>query len=95
MKTLSVLLNILGHIWIGLFAIVFFLGIVGTFIAEPTLYLGWIRVTNMLSPFNIVGWITAFVCLLPGIGFYKASEHFEKKRNTQISDRQTDSLRYS
>lgn len=79
MKALSTLFKILGYVWIGLFAIAFVLGIIGMFVAEPTLYLGWKRVTNTLSPFNVIGWLATFACLLPGIGFYKAGEYFEKR----------------
>lgn len=48
MKTLSILFKVLGHIWMGIFAIVFVLSIIGMFRAEPSLYHGWKRVSETL-----------------------------------------------
>lgn len=79
MKALSKLFKILGHIWMGLFVVVLMLSIIGMFLAEPSLYHGWKRMTETLGPFNIANWIVTLVCILPGIGFYKASEYFERK----------------
>lgn len=81
MKALPVVCKVLGHIWMALFALVFVASIIGMFIAEPTFYLGWKRMTSTLSPFNIANWLVTVVLLLPGIGLYKASDYFEKRRD--------------
>lgn len=82
MRFLSTLCRVLGHIWIGLFALVFVASIVGMFIAEPTFYFGWKRVASTLSPFNIANWLVTVILLLPAIGLYKASEYFKEKEET-------------
>jgi hypothetical protein len=79
MKALPLFFKVLGHIWMALFVIAFIVSIIGMFLAEPSFYHGWKRVTATLSPFNIANWIVTVVCILPGIGFYKASEYFERK----------------
>jgi hypothetical protein len=79
MKSLSVICRVLGHIWMMLFALVFVASIIGIFIAEPTFYHGWKRMTSTLSPFNIANSLVTIVLLLPGIGLYKASEYFQER----------------
>ncbi|RJP74027.1 MAG: hypothetical protein C4532_03270 [Candidatus Abyssobacteria bacterium SURF_17] len=79
MKALAVFFKVLSYIWAGLFAIVFLLSIIGMFLAEPSFYHGWKRVTATLSPFNSVNYFVVFICLLPAFGFYMASEYFEKR----------------
>lgn len=79
MSALSKLFKFLGHIWVGLFVIVFVLTFIRMFQAEPSFYHGWKRVSETLSPFNFGYYIVAFICILPSIIFYKASDYFKNK----------------
>jgi hypothetical protein len=79
MRATSIVFKVLGHIWMVLLLLAIVISAAGMFLAEPTLYHGWRRVADTFSPFNTVNWIVIFVCALPAIGLYAASDFFARR----------------
>ncbi|MBU4233900.1 MAG: hypothetical protein L6277_10515 [Desulfobacterales bacterium] len=75
MKTWIMILKAFGYIWLTLAVIVIFIGYAGVFWKE-----GFGALTELLSPFNVVGWITVFITLAPGLGALMLSEKLKSKR---------------
>lgn len=80
MKTTAKILKILGHIWMTLFFILLVVSIIGIFIGEGSFVKGWLKFTEIFSPFNFINYIVMLILALPAVGFYKGSEYLEKKQ---------------
>lgn len=63
MKFWIVLLKIFGYMWIGLGGLLIFVGIIGTWMTG-----GFSAVQALMSPFNVINWITMMITLAPGLG---------------------------
>ena len=68
-------LIIIGKIW---------LCVAAAFIALSYLLIlyfeGWYRLTEIMSPFNVVNWLSVIATLAPGYGLVKWGEKIERRR---------------
>ncbi|OGX44717.1 MAG: hypothetical protein A3G38_00270 [Omnitrophica WOR_2 bacterium RIFCSPLOWO2_12_FULL_51_8] len=66
-------------LWVWLVGLSIVIGIIGIFIGAGSLWKGWIKFTDIFSPFNVVNYIVIFVFLIPAIGARSLSEYLTKK----------------
>ena len=83
MKTLSTIARWCGHLWMGLFVLVFLLAIVGTFLTEPSLATGWRKFTERFDPRSIPNVIVTMVLIAPGLLLYRASDSLNARAERQ------------
>lgn len=54
--------RVLGQIWLSLLGVLILVGWVGIIWKE-----GWMRMTEVFSPFNLWNWVAILVCAAPGL----------------------------
>jgi hypothetical protein len=78
-RKLANILHVVGLAWLILVSLLIIVSIIGIFISEPNLFLGWKRVTEVFSPFNITNFIVTVIIVSPAIIAFKLEEYFNNK----------------
>jgi hypothetical protein len=68
------LLRVIGHIWLGLLAIVVAIGGISILLTE-----GIWKFWEVFNLFNIWNWGLIFILALPALGLYALAKRIEKK----------------
>lgn len=79
MRVWIIVLKTFGYIWLTLFSILIFVGIVGVWMKE-----GFSGVQSLLSPFNIINWIVTAFTLAPGIGALPLVKKLQEKTKKMV-----------
>jgi hypothetical protein len=74
MKALTVILKVFGWIWLVCAGVFILIGYWGVWMKE-----GFSGITALLSPFNIINWLTTILTLAPGLAALYASEKLRLK----------------
>ena len=82
---LDIAVRWLGHSWIILLGISVVLSVCGMMLTEPTLYLGWQRVTETFSPFNLTNTAVMVVLALPSLVLYRLSDFLKIRASSPAS----------
>jgi len=65
--------RLLGQIWLSLLGVLILVGWFGIIWKE-----GWMRMTEVFSPFNLWNWGAIFVCAAPGVACMFIADKLQK-----------------
>ena len=74
------ILDVFSKVWSILVFLFIIWCIFGVFLSADNIVSGWNKVTQIMSPFNIVNYIVIIILYLPSIGATKLKDYLIKKR---------------
>lgn len=73
------ILKLFQGIWLCIFCITMIISIIGIFLAADSFWLGWEKLREIFSPFNLANWIVTIIFLSPALLAQKWIERIEAK----------------